>query len=119
MRDEELASLIQRSALSRSVNCDLRAVALVRAPLHARISACSKMTRAQDDTRARYTRGRAVSIVQARQVQRGRAPAADEQAGPEQSPVGNTLTFDAASFSLSWHSADGAVFLLPPRGQYG
>jgi len=30
----------------------------------------------------------------------------------------NGLGFDAASMSLSWHSADGAVDLLPPRGQF-
>lgn len=29
------------------------------------------------------------------------------------------LGFDGASMSLSWHSAEGAVELLPPRGQYG
>ena len=28
------------------------------------------------------------------------------------------LAFDGASISMSWHSAEGAVALLPPRGQF-
>lgn len=76
------------------------------------------------------TRVRAVKIVGARQERQEHSHVADkdtEDVAPELLD-GNgmrmgtfdsaSLTKDAASFSMSWHSADASISLLPPRGQY-
>jgi len=65
-----------------------------------------------------------VKIVGARQAQQGHSDVADqdtEDAAPELLADGNNFkmpTFDAASFSMSWHSADASVSLAPPPGLY-
>ena len=82
--------------------------------------------------RGRAHSNRAVKIVGARQARQGHSQVPDqdtEDAAPELLADGNgikmrtldaaSFTLDAASFSMSWHSADASISLLPPRGQYG